>query len=511
MSWQKVYENLISLILLITIGILNMKSIISYAKQSFLNLFEKINSQQELVSRANQLNYFTSLTYLPDPDPVLRAKGKDISVYRELLIDSHLSAVLDKRKYSVQCMNWEVSGNEDEANNFFTNYFNNIDTYNLIGKILDCIYYGYQPFVIFWDLVDGKRIPRIEDRPQEYFFYDTENRLRIRTKFNEGILADEFAFIVARYKPEYLNPYGERVANKTFWPVIFKKGGIKFWLKMTEKYGMPFAVGKLPRGRNKKDADSLAAILENMVQDAVAVINDDENVEILEASGKSSSTDLYERLVDFMNKEISKAVLTVTNTVELQGGAGSYAASQTQKQGEDEKSLADKNIVQSFMNKLIQMTYLINFGTGEAPKFILYRPEDVDKLLAERDEILTRVGVKFTSKYIQENYNLQKDDFEIKLEDNSYSEFKENGNNNGNSKGRDKLENLTDNIPPVLLQLQIEQTLKPVFDLIKSGSDYNEVMNKLVEIYPDMKSSQLESLLEKAMFTTHIWGRINEQ
>ncbi|HMN26360.1 MAG TPA: DUF935 family protein, partial [Ignavibacteriaceae bacterium] len=75
--------------------------------------------------------------------------------------------------------------------------------------------------------------------------------------------------------------------------------------------------------------------------------------------------------------------------------------------------------------------------------------------------------------------------------------------------GRAELDNMIDNLPDKLLQLQIEQTLKPVFDLIKTSKDYSEVQEKLAELYPDMKTSQLESLLEKALFISEIWGRLN--
>lgn len=34
-----------------------------------------------------------------------------------------------------------------------------------------------------------------------------------------------------------------------FWPVAFKKGGMKFWLRFAEKFGSPWVIGKHPRGR----------------------------------------------------------------------------------------------------------------------------------------------------------------------------------------------------------------------------------------------------------------------
>lgn len=68
----------------------------------------------------------------------------------------------------------------------------------------------------------------------------------------------------------------------------------------TEKYGMPHLIGKHPRGATKEETDNLADLLEQMVQDAIAVIPDDSSVEIQEAN-KSSSAAIYEQLIDKMN------------------------------------------------------------------------------------------------------------------------------------------------------------------------------------------------------------------
>lgn len=148
---------------------------------------------------------------------------------------------------------------------------------------------------------------------------------------------------------------------------------------------------------------------------------------------------------------------------------------------------------------------------GPAPEFVLYLPEDIDDRLAKRDEILTKgVGVRFTKEYIKKNYNLNDDDFEIG-EPSQATALSELNFAESNQKQRKEIDDLITKIPPALLQLQIEQTLKPVFELIQKGSDYSEVMNKLTEIYPDMKTSQLETLLQKAMFISEIWGRIEQQ
>lgn len=475
------------------------------------DFFDKIGSRQ-YASRYYQTEYLNLIQELPDLDPVLRAKGKDISIYRDLLIDPHLSAMLEKRKAGVLSLEWTLTAGDSSARTlkFFKNYFGssqNIDIYNIINQVLDCLYFGYQPFVIFWDKrEDGFLIPRLEDRPQEYFFYDKDNQLRIRTKPGYiGILPEPFAFLVARNKPTYRNPYGEKLASRIFWPITFKKGGLKFWLTMSEKYGTPFIIGKQPRSTKKADAEKLADILNNMVQDAIAVINNDEEIDIKSDPFRASSSSLYSELVSFCNAEISKAVLTVANTSEL-GSVGSYAATKTQKEGEDSVNLSDIKIVETFFNTLISWTNTINFGNTPAPMFKLFEEEQVEKERSERDNNLQSQGVRFTREYYKTKYNLL--DTEFELDDPAPSPPRRTDNQFKESTSF-LLGEIESGIPDSALQLQMQQSLKPVFELISSTQDYGDLLSKIAALYPEMKTTQLESLLQKAIFYAEIFGRFD--
>lgn len=167
-----------------------MPGLTNLTNANITKFIANLNSQAELVNRQYQMNYLSALSFLPDPDPILRSKGKDIQIYRDLLIDSHLSAVLQKRKIGVLAMSWELKANDlsEQIFDFYNDWLQKLDLHYLMNKILDAVYYGFQPFLLTWELVNGKRLPRIEDRPQEYFFYDKNNQLMIRTKdFYKGI------------------------------------------------------------------------------------------------------------------------------------------------------------------------------------------------------------------------------------------------------------------------------------------------------------------------------------
>ena len=281
----------------------------------------------DIAVRSRSLEWMGMFGLLPDPDPVLRNLGQDISVYRELTTDAHVFSCLSSRKAVTLSREWELRENPrgESAGNrralaLCEEIFADIDVRQIVVDMLEAPFYGMSPIEITWEVSGRKYIPRtVQGKPPEWFGFDDENRLRFLSRENmvEGELLPAGKFLLARHGASYQNPYGERVLARCFWPVVFKRGGFKFWAIFTEKYGMPWAIGRVPRGTNGTARGQLLANLTAMVQDAVAVINDDESIEIKESSGKTASADIYEKLVSAGNRECSKAILGQTLTTEL--------------------------------------------------------------------------------------------------------------------------------------------------------------------------------------------------
>lgn len=460
----------------------------------------------EIAIRQNFEKIVSYWNMLPDPDPILRKRGLDITTYRELLTDPHLFSTIQQRKAGVLSQNWELQqiNSSDFEFNLIKQILNNLPLENIIDQILNAPLFGFVVLEIVWKKQGNYLIPdKIEEKPQEWFFFDLNNQLNLKKNFNpslgkyEGEPINPLKFLLIQHKPTYSNPYGERLLSRCFWPITFKRGGLKFWITFTEKYGQPFLFGKLPRGSNQDDIDNLLNALNNMVQDAVAVIPDDSSIDILEAS-KTSSVEVFKQLLDFMNQEISKAILTQTLTTEV-GDRGTYAASKTMETQLEKIQLADKRLVEATFNRLINLIYTINFNSIEKPKFILFQEQDVDKILAERDQILVNTGIKFTKEYYIKNYNLAPEDFELK-ETISFAEKPANLN-------QTITDELINQLPDQLLQLQIESALKPILQAIKKGENYDTIMEELAKLYPAMNTNQLEELLTRLIFVSEAIGR----
>ncbi|MBA1271700.1 DUF935 family protein, partial [Pseudomonas carnis] len=194
-----------------------------------------------------------------------------------------------------------------------------LDLDRIIRELLDAPLFGYQPVELMWQPVGGYLMPAdLLGKPAEWFFYDKDNQLRFRSQEagQDGELCDPQRFIVARQDATYANPYGFPDLSMCFWPAMFMKGGLKFWVQFTEKYGSPWVIGKHPRGATDAETDLLLDSLEAMVQDAVAAIPDDSSIEIKEASGKAGSATVYRELLEYCRSEINVAMLGQNQTTE---------------------------------------------------------------------------------------------------------------------------------------------------------------------------------------------------
>ncbi len=352
---------------------------------------------------------------LPNPDPILKRQGKDISVYRDMRSRASVGGPIRRRKAAVKALEWRVERGKASArvtrlaNDLLASY----DMDRLLNEITDAVLFGYQPLELVWGPFNGAVAPvEVIAKPQEWFFFDNDAQLRFRSR-QAPLVGEELEprkFLLARQEASYANPYGFADLSMCFWADTFMRGGLKFWVTFTEKYGTPWLVGKQPRGTPGPEVDSLLDKLEAMIQDAVAAIPDDSSIEIVEAGDKGASADLYERLLMYCRSEINIALLGQNQSTEASANKASASAglevTKTIRDG-------DGRLTAATVNQLLRwVTDLHDGEQAPAPTFELFEEEDVNTAQAERDDTLSKAGVKFTPVYWKRVYQLQDGDID---------------------------------------------------------------------------------------------------
>lgn len=456
------------------------------------------------VATSLKAGYTYSLSeILPDPDPILRKIGADVQTYTEIRSDAKVAACVESRKAGCLAMQWDLTGDNEteQATAAIKDALLRLDMPRLISEILDAFLWGFQPLEIMWEEQQGLILPRsVVGKPPHWFVFDAANNLRFRSLGSaSGELLPERKFLLAQHHPTYTNPYGDKILPRCFWPVTFKRGGLRWWVTSTEKFGMPFVIGKVPRGTDTAEQEQLLETLDQLVQDAIAILPNDSQIEILDGNqGKtSSSTSPHKDLIDHCNTEIALAIVGQTLSSEV-GSTGSYAASKTHNEVREEIVAGDKRMVERALQQLVAWTYELNWGQGRPPQFGLYLPDDVDKVLAERDKILTETGIKFTHDYYVKAYGLDEADFEVLRPDGPSFAAPQQGLSTGTYLPKD-----------ASIHSMAQKLLEPVRQLLISSKSFDEVEARIFDLYPTLNTDKLQEALHLALYMANIGGSIS--
>ena len=461
-----------------------------------------------IASRANAIDYWSFMHYLPNPDPVLKKMGKDISAYREILSDSHVGGCVRRRKATIKGLEWRITptGNE-KTDEILTALFDRLPMSHIISQILDATLFGYQALEVMWESKDGLLLPvAIVGKPQEWFVFDEENQLMLRTKDNRnGDLVPEKKFLLATQQADFLNPYGRADLAMCFWAATFKKGGFKFWLEFMEKYGSPWLVGKHPRQAQIHEIDELLDSMEKMLGTAVAAIPEDSSIDLKESASKGASSQVFDDFLRYCKSEIAIALLGQNQTTEAEANRASATAGlEVTKDIRND----DASLVEGVFNQLLAWICELNFNVETLPAFELFEQESIDKLQAERDKLLTEMGVGFTEQYIHRAYGFEEGD--IVMQEIS-------PNPSLQKKGTDKVD-FAEPIPKSVIETigeqlevegeaHVEHWLQSIRDQLGQAESLEDFRNQLDSLIPELSYAEYGELLAWGSTAAQFAGR----
>lgn len=280
-------------------------------------------------------DYMSAIRAAENVDFSRRYKLYDL--YSDILMDTHLTCVIEKRKNAVLCsdIEFQVNGKPDETVNeqIRSPWFN-----KLIGDIIDARFWGFSlcQFYKEGEWVDYDLVPRKHVDPIKKLI------LRHQTDVT-GLPWDKYTDLLFIGSPSDLG----LLAKAAPW-VIYKRNTTGDWSQFSEIFGMPIqeyiydSDDEESRQRAMEDAANTGSL-------AQFFHAKDTEFKLTEARNKTGSADVYERLCERCNNEISKLVLGNTLTTESSEN-GTQALGTVHKKVEDKVAQADKNYVLNVLN-----------------------------------------------------------------------------------------------------------------------------------------------------------------
>jgi phage gp29-like protein len=352
-------------------------------------------------------DYTTSIRQAENVDFTRRSKLYDL--YSDILMDTHLASVINKRILAVLSSNIEFkrNGKTDEviSEQIRSPWFR-----KFIKDVLEAQFWGFSLCQFYrdgewtnYDLIPRKHV-------------DPVRRLILKRQTDiTGTPWDDYADLIFVGDKDDLG----LLAKAAPW-VIYKRNTTADWAQFSEVFGMPIREyvyetdDDEARQRAIDDAENSGSL-------AVLIHSKDSTMNLLESGNKTGSADLYERLCERCNSEISKLFLGNTLTTESSEN-GTQALGTVHKKVEDRVAQQDRQYVLDTLN--YDMTEILSsMGINtEGGEFCFPEPKDID--LAAKANILTQVKTTFNlpidDDYLYEEFGIEKPK--------NYKELKEQAN-----------------------------------------------------------------------------------
>lgn len=351
-----------------------------------------------------------------------QAEDGDATSYLELAEemeekDLHYLSVLGTRKRAVAQLPIEVEAAGEEPHHeaqadFVRKWLKRDMLQHEIFDILDAIGKGYSATEMIWQMRPGRWLPHeLKRRDPRWFEFDRINgeTLKLRTSGAEPEALAAGKFIVHVHPAKSGLPIRGGLARAVAWGWMFKNFSIKDWVSFLETYGMPMRIGKYDNGETEDNIAILMRAVADLGSDAAAVFPKTMDVSFEQANAGSAPGDLWKSMAQYIDDQISKAVLGQTNTTDAKsGGLGSGQADVHNDVRKDIRD-ADAMLVAATLNRdLVVPMIMFNFGPQEDyPRITIGEPDAVDvKALTEAAVALVPLGLKVSAKRLGEKTGL---------------------------------------------------------------------------------------------------------
>jgi len=272
-----------------------------------------------------------------------------------------------------------------------------------IFDLLDAVGKGFAVSEIIWEMSESQWMPlRLEYRLPRWFEFDRETgeELRLRDVSGEFGLAElePGKFVVHRHAAKSGLPIRGGLARCAAWAWMFKNYTTRDWVRFVEAYGQPLRLGKYDKASTDDERGVLLRAVSNIAADAAAIVPMGMEIEFPEPSDASSRSDIYLDLLNYLDAQVSKAVLGQTLTTDTsESGGGAYALGKVHDEVRHDIERSDARQLAATLNRdIVRPLILLNRGERKAfPRIVIGREEQSDPaMLSEAVSKLVPLGLR---------------------------------------------------------------------------------------------------------------------
>lgn len=261
---------------------------------------------------------------------------------------------------------------------------------------------------IVWDFVHGGLRP-VQLVPVDFtrLVFDDLDRPRLLTveEPQAGMALPPNKFIVHTPHAVCGHAQGGGLLRVSALVYLAKHLALKDWMIFAEVFGMPVRIARYEPSASPEEKRELLAMLDSLGSNAAGIFSRAVELQVIEAN-RGTAGPPFPALIEFLNREMSKAWLGQTLTTDITGQSGSIAAAQTHESVRQDLLADDlRKEARTIRRDLLTPLTRMQFGS-EVPVPHFRRkakpPVKATELVTVLDAAASRLGLRIPAAWVHE-------------------------------------------------------------------------------------------------------------
>lgn len=293
-----------------------------------------------------------------------------------------------------------------------------MDSYDqLEASFADALLMGFAAGEIIWtpEGRKGARPGQIKMKGQHRFkAYLGEDgwqpRLLTRTNQTYGTPLPPRKFLFYRHRPKR-GPFGEGLGHQLFFPALYKRKTLEYFLIHGQRYASPTAFIEVPRGSSAEVVESAKYAASQVgIEAAIAI---PEGTGITPFEGKVGNNSTYRELLKYLDGQISQIIIGQTGTLDQSGDSGSRAQDEVADLQTLRKAKRDAQNFAAYLRRtLIAWDVEHNLPGAKLPWIVREFPEldeteDMVEMATRDEKIVSFTGRRLESDFVEERHQVK--------------------------------------------------------------------------------------------------------
>ncbi|KZL19035.1 DUF935 domain-containing protein [Pseudovibrio sp. Ad37] len=302
--------------------------------------------------------------------------------------DLHYSAVLSSRKRAVSSLSMQVKAASDDPKDqqiaeAVRRMVEQPEFIDMLDDALDALGKGSSAIEMLWDTTSAEWMPRefIWRDPRLFRFHPTRRKtLQMKREGSvdgEDLVPGKFITHLPKLKSGLQVRTG--LARVASWSYLLKSFALRGWAAYNEIFGMPLRVGKFDKSASDEDKAKLLQAVIGIANDAAGIIPKEMDIEFIQNSSRGGDS-LFERLLVYLDKQVSKGVLGQTMTTDDGSSLGQAIVHNDVR---EDIQISDGRQIATTLNRDVVRPFVI-FNYGQQPAYPTIRIEVVEAEDLER-------------------------------------------------------------------------------------------------------------------------------